>query len=77
MSFDPADVVVGGDVGTLPGRAVVVRVADGAEPGTAVHEYQHAVPTDALPDGTAYVGRGGNKVMRNPRAMKRRQAVAR
>ena len=53
MSFDPADVVVGVDFGTLSGRAVVVRVADGAELGTAVPEYRHAVLTDALPDGTA------------------------
>jgi ribulose kinase len=33
--------VVGIDVGTLSGRALVVRVADGAELGTAVHEYRH------------------------------------
>src|SRR4029079_11852968 len=44
--------VVGVDYGTLSGRAVVVRVADGAELGSAVHEYTHAVLTDALPDGT-------------------------
>jgi L-ribulokinase len=36
-------VVVGVDYGTLSGRAVVVRVADGAELGSAVHEYPHAV----------------------------------
>jgi L-ribulokinase len=35
--------VVGVDYGTLSGRALVVRVSDGAELGTAVHEYQHAV----------------------------------
>ncbi|TDC34280.1 ribulokinase [Micromonospora sp. KC213] len=35
--------VVGVDYGTLSGRALVVRVADGAELGTAVHEYRHAV----------------------------------
>lgn len=35
--------VVGVDYGTLSGRAVVVRVADGAEVGTAVLEYPHAV----------------------------------
>jgi len=44
--------VIGVDFGTLSGRAVVVRVADGAELGSAVHEYPHAVLTDALPDGT-------------------------
>jgi L-ribulokinase len=43
---------IGVDFGTLSGRAVVVRVADGAELGTAVHDYPHAVLTDALPDGT-------------------------
>jgi L-ribulokinase len=41
--------VVGVDFGTLSGRAVVVRVADGAELGTAVHEYPHAVIEDRLP----------------------------
>ncbi len=35
--------VVGVDFGTLSGRAVVVRVRDGAELGTAVHEYSHGV----------------------------------
>ncbi|WP_182525374.1 ribulokinase [Nocardioides dongkuii] len=42
--------VVGADYGTLSGRAVVVRVSDGAELGTAVHEYPHAVIEDRLPD---------------------------
>ncbi|MBC7297514.1 MAG: ribulokinase, partial [Demequina sp.] len=35
--------VVGVDFGTLSGRALVVRVSDGEELGTAVHEYPHAV----------------------------------
>jgi L-ribulokinase len=35
--------VVGIDFGTLSGRAVVVRVSDGAELGSAVHEYAHGV----------------------------------
>jgi L-ribulokinase len=48
----PSTYVIGVDFGTLSGRAVVVRVADGAELGSAVHEYPHAVLTDALPDGT-------------------------
>ncbi|MFG1991915.1 ribulokinase [Actinoplanes sp. NPDC048988] len=43
---------VGVDFGTLSGRAVVVRVPDGAELGSAVHDYKHAVLTEALPDGT-------------------------
>jgi L-ribulokinase len=41
--------VVGVDYGTLSGRAVVVRVSDGAEVGSAVHEYTHAVIEDTLP----------------------------
>src|SRR4051812_6681254 len=46
--------VVGVDYGTLSGRALVVRVSDGAEVGTAVHEYRHAVVEDRLPgSGTA------------------------
>lgn len=43
--------VVGVDFGTLSGRALVVRVADGAELGTAVHEYRHGVIETALPTG--------------------------
>ncbi|GIJ78731.1 L-ribulokinase [Micromonospora phaseoli] len=42
--------VVGVDYGTLSGRALVVRVRDGAELGTAVHEYRNAVISSALPD---------------------------
>jgi L-ribulokinase len=46
----PTDaVVVGIDFGTLSGRALVVRVSDGAELGTAVHGYPHAVIERALP----------------------------
>lgn len=41
--------VVGVDFGTLSGRAVVARVADGAELGTAVHEYRHGVVDRTLP----------------------------
>ncbi|WP_168916441.1 ribulokinase [Microcella flavibacter] len=40
--------VIGVDYGTLSGRAVVVRVADGAELGTGVHEYRHAVMDTTL-----------------------------
>ena len=35
--------VVGVDFGTLSARALIVRAADGAEMGSAVHEYPHAV----------------------------------
>ena len=44
--------VVGVDFGTLSGRAVVVRVADGREVGSAVVEYRHGVIDHRLPDGT-------------------------
>ena len=40
---------IGVDFGTLSGRAVVVRVSDGAEVGTAVHEYRHGVIERTLP----------------------------
>src|SRR3984957_4454214 len=40
--------VVGVDFGTLSGRAVVVRVGDGAELGTAVCAYRHAVMDTTL-----------------------------
>ncbi|MBS2962025.1 ribulokinase [Actinocrinis puniceicyclus] len=45
--------VVGVDYGTLSGRALVVRVSDGAELGTAVHEYEHGVIDHVLPGGGA------------------------
>ncbi|HET9898820.1 MAG TPA: ribulokinase [Streptosporangiaceae bacterium] len=41
--------VVGVDFGTLSGRALVVRVSDGAELASAVSEYQHGVIDDRLP----------------------------
>ncbi len=41
--------VVGIDFGTLSGRALVVRVADGTEVGSAVHSYRHGVIEEALP----------------------------
>jgi L-ribulokinase len=41
--------VVGVDFGTLSGRALVVRVSDGRELGSAVHEYANAVIDDVLP----------------------------
>ncbi|MGY6652602.1 ribulokinase [Amycolatopsis sp. TRM77291] len=42
--------VVGVDFGTLSGRAVVVRVRDGAELGSAVSEYRHGVIDRILPE---------------------------
>jgi len=40
--------VIGVDFGTLSGRAVVVRVSDGAELGSSVHEYESAVMDKTL-----------------------------
>jgi L-ribulokinase len=40
--------VVGIDFGTLSGRALVVRVADGAELGSATREYRHGVMDSVL-----------------------------
>ncbi|MFF4889316.1 ribulokinase [Micromonospora chersina] len=45
--------VVGVDYGTLSGRALVVRLGDGAELGTAVHEYRHGVIESSLPGAAA------------------------
>ncbi|WP_104090622.1 ribulokinase [Arthrobacter sp. GMC3] len=45
--------VVGVDYGTLSGRAVVVRVGDGAELGSGVFDYPHAVLSENLPSGAA------------------------
>jgi len=41
--------VIGVDYGTLSGRALLVRVSDGAEIATSVYEYPHAVIEDLLP----------------------------
>jgi len=55
---DQQALVVGVDYGTMSGRAVVVRVSDGAELGSAVHEYPHAVMDHALTAGpSAEAGR--------------------
>ncbi|MFB9880387.1 ribulokinase [Planobispora siamensis] len=48
--------VVGVDFRTLSGRAVVVRVSDGAEVGSAVHEYAHRVIEDRLPGTDVRLG---------------------
>lgn len=44
-------VVIGVDFGTLSGRALVVAVENGAELGSAVLEYPHAVVEERLPSG--------------------------
>ncbi|MFD0319069.1 ribulokinase [Streptomyces flavalbus] len=48
-SDDREQYTVGVDFGTLSGRAVVVRVRDGQELASAVHEYAHAVIDERLP----------------------------
>jgi L-ribulokinase len=50
MDRDEA-VVIGVDYGTLSGRAVVVRVRDGEELGSAVHDYPHGVMDRTLTAG--------------------------
>ncbi|WP_433291660.1 ribulokinase [Actinoplanes sp. CA-030573] len=45
-----SELVIGVDFGTLSGRAVVVRVSDGAEIGSAVHAYAHGVVDRKLGD---------------------------
>jgi L-ribulokinase len=49
MSTPQDACVVGVDFGTLSGRAVVVRVEDGEELGSAVHDYTNAVIERELP----------------------------
>src|SRR5262249_5358654 len=39
---------IGIDFGTLSGRAVVVRLADGEEVGSATHQYAHGVMDESL-----------------------------
>ncbi|OYN96342.1 ribulokinase [Enemella evansiae] len=51
MGADHDEVVIGVDFGSLSGRAVVVRVRDGKELGSAVHDYEHAVMSDRLTAG--------------------------
>jgi L-ribulokinase len=52
----PDSYVIGVDFGTLSGRAVVVRVADGAELGTAVHPYGDGVIEQTLPGSGTRLG---------------------
>src|SRR2546423_13049984 len=58
--------VIGVDFGTLSARALVVRVRDGAEAGTAVSEYSHGVIDRSLdghgelPPGWALPGPAGH-----------------
>ncbi|MFE3448931.1 ribulokinase [Nonomuraea sp. NPDC059194] len=48
--------MVGVDFGTLSGRAVVARVRDGAELGSAVHAYAHGVIETVLPGTDVRLG---------------------
>ena len=52
MSHNDERCSIGVDFGTLSARAVVVRVADGAELGTGVADYRHGVLEHLLPTGT-------------------------
>jgi L-ribulokinase len=48
VSHPDEQYVVGIDFGTLSGRAVVVRVSDGVELGSATHDYAHGVMDSVL-----------------------------
>jgi L-ribulokinase len=48
--------VVGVDFGSLSGRAVVVRVDDGTEMGSATQDYAHGVLDRILPDASTPLG---------------------
>jgi ribulose kinase len=61
--------VVGVDYGTLPGRAVVVRVSDGTELGSAVFAYPHHDYFGRAGKG-GHQG-GGNDVMHRLRRIRR------
>ncbi|KRC65848.1 ribulokinase [Aeromicrobium sp. Root236] len=52
VSGSTGPVVIGVDFGTQSGRALIVRVSDGQELGSAVHPYAHGVLDRELPDGT-------------------------
>ena len=54
---------IGIDYGTESGRALLVRVEDGAEIATAVHPYRDGVLDRALPDGTRL---GNDWALQNP-----------
>ena len=80
---DPAhQFVVGVDYGTLSGRALVVRVSDGAELGSAVHEYaarrrhRPAPRRPHRPDPPAGVGPAGAPGLPRRAAHRRPEAVA-
>ena len=47
--MSPAACVIGIDYGTLSGRALVARVADGAQLGSSEHRYAHGVIDTKLP----------------------------
>jgi L-ribulokinase len=51
--MDDARFVIGVDFGTLSGRAVLARVEDGEELGSAVHDYAHSVIDARLPGSEA------------------------
>ncbi len=51
-----ANYTVGVDFGSLSGRAVVVRVADGEEVGSGISEYRHAVMDRTLTAGDQPIG---------------------
>ncbi len=67
-AHNSAACVVGVDFGTLSGRALVVRVSDGAELGTAVSEYRHGVLDDTMAVGEFRRGGPGTRPPGQPDA---------
>jgi hypothetical protein len=59
--------VVSVDFGTLSARALVVRVSDGAEAGTANSEYAHGVIDRELPESVVRSMTGAGPVASAPR----------
>lgn len=51
MVHNPEPLLMGVDFGTLSGRAVIIRASDGAELGSAVHEYRHGAMESRLDAG--------------------------
>ncbi len=81
MSMDPAALVVGVDFGTLSGRAVVVRVEDGAELGSAVTRLPprrgRPPPARQRPRAAAGLGAAGARRLRGGTAHRRARRAGR
>ncbi len=76
MSLDlNKPLAVGADFGALAGRALVFRVSDGAELGSAVHSYPHLVIDDVLPGTEVKLFRTGHGNCRPAQILKEDPAI--